>query len=168
MKYLRIGVLAPRAKEMKKARYAKIVKSAVNTIINQIKTSKSKVEIMTSLRPGMSMDIAKGILYSFENNPAVQDHVVVLTAKVPHMGSMTHQEILDAGYGMSSRELEYYTLMEEITGAKQYNSHEFPDPEIMISDEADIIVMITQGRDKMAEDWEKYVSTNDNVRVLKI
>jgi hypothetical protein len=62
MSYFKVGVLAPRAKEMKRARYAKLVKSAVNTIINQVKNSKGNVEIMTSLRPGMTMDITKGIL----------------------------------------------------------------------------------------------------------
>jgi hypothetical protein len=99
----------------------------------------------------------------------MNEHNVVLTAKVPHMESMTHQDIVDSGYGMTARELEHYTLMEQIADSEQYNMSQYPDPEIMISDEADVIIMVTQGRDKMAEDWDKYASTRaDNLNIIRI
>jgi hypothetical protein len=59
--------------------------------------------------------------------------------------------------------------MEQIADSEQYNMSQYPDPEIMISDEADVIIMVTQGRDKMAEDWDRYASTRaDNLNIIRI
>jgi hypothetical protein len=157
--YYKIGVAAPRGKKkLTHSRYVKCVNSAVNRLIKEIIECKSsKVEVITSLRPGLTMDITKGILYAFENDPEIGKKTVALTTYVPDMTDLKYSESIEIGYNMNPKQLEEYTLMEDISDAQVFDSHQYPDPEIIIIDSVDMLIMVNNVPDKRVLDWRRYI-----------
>jgi len=157
--YYKIGVAAPRGKKkLTHSKYVKCVNSAVNRLVKEIIECKSsKVEVITSLRPGLTMDITKGILYAFEHNEEIGKKTVALTTYVPDMTGLKYSESIEIGYNMNSKQLEEYTLMEDISDAQVFDSHQYPDPEIIIIDSVDMLIMVNNVPDKRVLDWRRYI-----------
>lgn len=132
-KILSIGIVGPTFEGLygpmtlkNKEKYANILKVVYHTLLNRIIRAEQEgyyaVEVKLSLRPGITMEAAKGILYMIENDQDYQktNIMLYLTAFVPRKG-----------YDIKGAMAGDYNFLEEVFDTRKLKARKNPEEEVI-------------------------------------